>query len=159
MVDAAMNEACSAGTGSFIEEQGKRFEACAMSFTSTKKPCRRWWRLLGQHCSVFMAEVIDEAVAQGVEQRAIISGIYDSIIQNYLNRVKGNRSVGQVVFCQGMPFASDALAAAVVRQTDAEVIIPPTPAQSAPWASRCSPAAPPRSYPKPSIPSASWPPR
>ena len=25
VVDAAMNEACSAGTGSFIEEQGKRF--------------------------------------------------------------------------------------------------------------------------------------
>ena len=81
----------------------------------------------GQHCSVFMAEVIDEAVAAGVEQRAIIAGLYDSIIQNYLHRVKGNRSVGQVIFCQGMPFAADALAAAVARQTGSEVIIPPNP--------------------------------
>ena len=60
-----------------------------------------------------------------MEQRTIIAGIYDSIIQNYLNRVKGNRSVGDVIFCQGMPFASDALAAAVARQTGSEVIVPP----------------------------------
>ena len=59
-----------------------------------------------------MAEIIDEAVAAGVESRAVIAGIYDSIVQNYLNRVKGSRSVGEVVFCQGKPFASDALAAA-----------------------------------------------
>jgi activator of 2-hydroxyglutaryl-CoA dehydratase len=30
IVDAAMNEACSAGTGSFIAEQGTRFEAYQM---------------------------------------------------------------------------------------------------------------------------------
>ena len=32
-----------------------------------------------------------------------------------------------MVFCQGMPFSSDALAAAVARQTGAEVIVPPKP--------------------------------
>lgn len=128
VIDCAMNEACSAGTGSFIEEQGGKFagledvtqlggEALAASHGVS----------LGQHCSVFMAEVIDEAVAAGVEQRAILAGLYDSIVQNYLNRVKGSRSVGQVVFCQGMPFASDALAAAVARQTGVEVIVPPNP--------------------------------
>ena len=74
-----------------------------------------------------MAEVIDEAVAAGEEQPAIISGLYDSIIKNYLNRVKGNRSIGKVIFCQGMPFSADALAAAVARQTGSEVIVPPNP--------------------------------
>ncbi len=74
-----------------------------------------------------MAEVIGEAVASGCDQREIIAGLYDSIIQNYLHRVKGNRSVGSVIFCQGMPFASDALAAAVARQTGSEIIIPPNP--------------------------------
>jgi len=44
-----------------------------------------------------------------------------------LNRVKGNRSVGKVIFCQGMPFSADALAAAVARQTGSEVIVPPNP--------------------------------
>ena len=64
-----------------------------------------------------MAEVIDEAITQGVERDAIIAGLYDSVIQNYLNRVKGTRTVGSRIFCQGMPFSSPALAAAVVRQT------------------------------------------
>jgi predicted CoA-substrate-specific enzyme activase len=128
IVDCAMNEACSAGTGSFIEEQGRKFadikdiqQLGQIALNSSRGVS------LGQHCSVFMAEVIDEAVAAGVEQPAIMSGLYDSIVKNYLNRVKGNRSVGKVIFCQGMPFSSDALAAAVARQTGSEVIVPPNP--------------------------------
>ncbi|MFQ5973252.1 MAG: acyl-CoA dehydratase activase-related protein [Alphaproteobacteria bacterium] len=128
VVDAAMNEACSAGTGSFIEEQGKKFssieDVVQLGEEALQADCGV---SLGQHCSVFMAEVIDEAVAAGVAQNSIVAGIYDSVIQNYLNRVKGCRSVGEVVFCQGMPFESDALAAAVARQTGAKVIIPPSP--------------------------------
>ena len=128
IIDCAMNEACSAGTGSFIEEQGRKFAGI--------EDVRQLGQValgasegvsLGQHCSVFMAEVIDEAVSAGVAQPAIISGLYDSIIKNYLNRVKGNRLVGKVIFCQGMPFSADALAAAVARQTGSEVIVPPNP--------------------------------
>ncbi len=128
IADAAMNEACSAGTGSFIAEQGRKFRDIrdVVHLGEVALAAERGISL-GQHCSVFMAEVIDAAVASGVEQPAIIAGIYDAIIQNYLNRVKGNRSVGQRIFCQGMPFASDALAAAVVRQTGADVIVPPNP--------------------------------
>lgn len=128
VIDAAMNEACSAGTGSFIEEQGKKFSGIENVVQLGQDALAGEEGIsLGQHCSVFMAEIIDEAVAAGEENQTIIAGIYDSIIQNYLNRVKGSRSVGDVVFCQGMPFAADALAAAVVRQTDSEVIIPPNP--------------------------------
>ena len=128
IIDCAMNEACSAGTGSFIEEQGRKFNGIGdvrqLGRAAMAAPCGV---SLGQHCSVFMAEVIDEAVSAGVEQPAIISGLYDSIIKNYLNRVKGNRSVGKVIFCQGMPFAADALATAVARQTGSQVIVPPNP--------------------------------
>lgn len=128
VVDCAMNEACSAGTGSFIEEQGGKFAGIAGVVQLGEEALRAGRCVsLGQHCSVFMAEVIGEAVAAGREQREIIAGLYDSIIQNYLHRVKGNRSVGAVIFCQGMPFASDALAAAVARQTGSEIIIPPNP--------------------------------
>jgi predicted CoA-substrate-specific enzyme activase len=128
VIDAAMNEACSAGTGSFIEEQGKKFQGIQDVAHLGKEALEAPSGIsLGQHCSVFMAEIIDEAVAAGADQRSIVAGIYDSIIQNYLNRVKGSRTVGQVIFCQGMPFAADALAAAVVRQTGSEVVIPPNP--------------------------------
>jgi predicted CoA-substrate-specific enzyme activase len=128
VVDAAMNEACSAGTGSFIEEQGKRFEGVEDVVQLGNLAMEADGGVaLGQHCSIFMAEVIDEAVAADVDRRRIVAGIYDSVISNYLNRVKGSRSVGQVIFCQGMPFSADALAAAVARQTGAEVIVPPSP--------------------------------
>jgi len=128
VIDAAMNEACSAGTGSFIEEQGKKFSGIRDVIHLADEALKSESGVsLGQHCSVFMAEIIDEAVASHVPSGAIIAGIYDSIIQNYLNRVKGSRSVGRVIFCQGMPFASDALAAAVARQTGSRVVVPPNP--------------------------------
>jgi activator of 2-hydroxyglutaryl-CoA dehydratase/predicted nucleotide-binding protein (sugar kinase/HSP70/actin superfamily) len=128
IIDCAMNEACSAGTGSFIEEQGGKFAGIAdvRQLGQAGLAAPRGVSL-GQHCSVFMAEVIDEAVAAGEEPSAIISGLYDSIIKNYLNRVKGNHTLGKVIFCQGMPFAADALAAAVARQTGCQVIVPPNP--------------------------------
>jgi predicted CoA-substrate-specific enzyme activase len=128
VVDAAMNEACSAGTGSFIEEQGRKFSGIDTVAQLGIEALKADGAIsLGQHCSVFMAEIIDEAVSAGTDPRAIFAGIYDSIVQNYLNRVKGSRSVGEVIFCQGMPFSSDALAAAVARQTGSEVIVPPNP--------------------------------
>ena len=128
VIDCAMNEACSAGTGSFIEEQGRKFAGIEkVAQLGTAALAAPEGVSLGQQCSVFMAEIIDEAVGAGLAQNTIIAGLYDSIIQNYLNRVKGSRTVGQVIFCQGMPFAADALAAAVARQTGSEVIIPPNP--------------------------------
>lgn len=128
IVDCAMNEACSAGTGSFIEEQGKKFNHIdSLKQLADIALHAKYGVSLGQHCSVFMTQVIEEAVASGIETSAILAGIYDSVVLNYFYRVKGNRSVGNVVFCQGMPFASDALACAVVRQTHAEVVVPPNP--------------------------------
>jgi len=128
VVDAAMNEACSAGTGSFIEEQGRRFHGIQdVEHLGRIAMEADGCAALGQHCSIFMAEVMDEAVASEVSQERIIAGIYHSVVANYLNRVKGSRGVGQVIFCQGMPFASDALASAVAGQTGAEIIIPPKP--------------------------------
>lgn len=128
IVDAAMNEACSAGTGSFIEEQGRKFKDVSdLHSLSELAISAQSGVSLGQHCSVFMSQVIEEAIASGVSTPEILAGIYDSVILNYFYRVKGNRSVGSTVFCQGMPFQSPALAAAVVRQTQADVIIPPNP--------------------------------
>jgi activator of 2-hydroxyglutaryl-CoA dehydratase/predicted nucleotide-binding protein (sugar kinase/HSP70/actin superfamily) len=133
VVDAAMNEACSAGTGSFIEEQGVRLGNLDVEALARVAVGADACAALGQHCAVFMAEILDEAAAAGVTRPRLVAGLYDSVVQNYLNRVKGNRSVGEVVFCQGMPFAADALAAAVARQTGAEVIVPPNPGTVGAW--------------------------
>lgn len=128
IVDAAMNEACSAGTGSFIEEQGCKFKdiSSLSQLSDLALECDAGVSL-GQHCSVFMTQIIEEATAAGISTPQILAGIYDSVVLNYFYRVKGNRSVGDVVFCQGMPFCTDALPAAVARQTRSEVIVPPNP--------------------------------
>ena len=129
VVDAAMNEACSAGTGSFIAEQGVKFDGVGddVAFLALLAENAKSGVSLGQHCSVFMAEVIDEAISQGVDREAIIVGLFDSVVQNYLNRVKGTRTIGRRIFCQGMPFSSPVLAAAVARQTGRRVVVPPNP--------------------------------
>ncbi|MBN2196851.1 MAG: CoA activase [Polyangiaceae bacterium] len=127
VTDAAMNEACSAGTGSFIAEQGAKLDGGDPRELGERALRAGAGVSLGQHCSVFMAEVMDEAITQGIDRDAIIAGLFDSVIQNYLNRVKGSRTVGRRIFCQGMPFSSDALAAAVARQTGATVVVPPNP--------------------------------
>jgi predicted CoA-substrate-specific enzyme activase len=128
VTDAAMNEACSAGTGSFIEEQGRKFEGVDDVASLGRLAIQSDHGVsLGQHCSVFMAELIDHAVSAGQSRDAILAGLYDSVVQNYVKRVKGTRSIGQRIFCQGMPFLSDALAAAVARHTGQTVVIPPDP--------------------------------
>ncbi|ACL67281.1 CoA-substrate-specific enzyme activase [Anaeromyxobacter dehalogenans 2CP-1] len=127
VVDAAMNEACSAGTGSFIEEQGRRLGGLDAAALGREAIGADGCVALGQHCAVFMAEILDQAAAAGAPRAHVVAGLYESVVQNYVNRVKGARPVGQVVFCQGMPFSADALAAAVARQTGAEVIVPPSP--------------------------------
>lgn len=69
IIDCAMNEACSAGTGSFIEEQGRKFAGIEdVRQLGSIGLAAQSGVSLGQHCSVFMAEVIDDAVAAGIEQ-------------------------------------------------------------------------------------------
>ena len=101
VVDAAMNEACSAGTGSFIEEQGRRLGGLGAAELGREAIEADGCVALGQHCAVFMAEILDEAAAAGADRRHVIAGLYESVIQNYLNRVKGQRSVGQVDLLPG----------------------------------------------------------
>jgi len=68
VVDCAMNEACSAGTGSFIEEQGGKFPGIhGVEQLGAEAMLAPQCVSLGQHCSVFMAEVIGEAVAAGCD--------------------------------------------------------------------------------------------
>ncbi|MBM4143021.1 MAG: CoA activase [Lentisphaerae bacterium] len=126
--EAALNEACSAGTGSFIEEQGRRVAGLRGADELAAEALRAESAVsFGQHCSVFMAEIIEEALGSGVPREAVAAGIYDSVVLNFLNRVKGARPIGRKVFCQGMPFASPALAAAVAGRIGREVIVPPEP--------------------------------
>lgn len=125
--DYAMNEACSAGTGSFLEEACSEslgietVEIAGIAFESTSPPN------FNDQCAAFISSDIKTAVQEGVGREDIVAGLVYSICQNYLNRVKGNRPVGRKIFMQGGVCYNSAVPAAMAQLCGQEIIVPPEP--------------------------------
>jgi predicted CoA-substrate-specific enzyme activase len=125
VVDFTMNEACAAGTGSFLEEQAERmdiqikgeFSELALS---SQAPIR-----LGERCTVFMERDITPYLQQGASKPDLTAGLAYSIAYNYLNRVVRGRRVGNTVYFQGGTAYNDSVAAAFATILDREIIVPP----------------------------------
>jgi predicted CoA-substrate-specific enzyme activase len=127
-IDYAMNEACSAGTGSFLEESaaGDLSIHSAVDIgpiaLNADAPLK-----FGEHCSAFINSDIRKAVQQGASRENITAGIVCSIVANYLNRVVGNRTIGGKVFLQGGVAKNPAVPLAFAMLFDKEIILPPNP--------------------------------
>lgn len=125
--DYAMNEACSAGTGSFLEEACSESlgietrEIAGSAFASASPPN------FNDQCAAFIGSDIKTAVQEGVRREDIVAGLVYSICQNYLNRVKGNRPVGRKIFMQGGVCYNNAVPAAMAQLCGQEIIVPPEP--------------------------------
>jgi predicted CoA-substrate-specific enzyme activase len=125
VVDFTMNEACAAGTGSFLEEQAEKLginikeEFAELAFES-ESPIR-----LGERCTVFMEKEITPYLQRGAEKKDIVAGLAYSIVTNYLNRVVRGRRLGNVIYFQGGTAYNDAVAAAFATVLDKEIIVPP----------------------------------
>ena len=55
----------------------------------------------GEHCSAFINSDIRKAIQQGAAREDIVAGLVFSIVANYLNRVVGNRAIGEHIVLQG----------------------------------------------------------
>jgi predicted CoA-substrate-specific enzyme activase len=127
-IDYAMNEACSAGTGSFLEEsaRGDLNIACAAEIgdiaVRAKEPLK-----FGEHCSAFINSDIRNAIQQGASREDITAGIVTSIVSNYLNRVVGNRTIGNTVVLQGGVAKNKAIPLAFAMLLDKNILVPPDP--------------------------------
>jgi len=125
VVDFTMNEACAAGTGSFLEEQAEKLginikkEFARLAFQSNR-PIR-----LGERCTVFMEKEITPYLQQGAEKEDIVAGLAYSIVINYLNRVVRGRKIGDVIYFQGGTAYNDSVAAAFTTILNKQVIVPP----------------------------------
>jgi len=125
VVDFTMNDACAAGTGSFLEEQAEdlniniisEFASIAMS---SENPVR-----LGERCTVFMGRDLNSFLQQGASKEDLIAGLAYSVVYNYLNRVVRDRKIGDLIFFQGGTAYNDAVAAAFAKVTGKEIIVPP----------------------------------
>ncbi len=125
--DYAMNEACSAGTGSFLEEAAK--ESFDIEMTEIEEIAMRGENPpnFNDQCSAFISSDIKSAIQEGIEIEDICAGLVYSICLNYTNRVKGNRPVGNKVFMQGGVCYNKAVPVAMAALTDKEIIVPPEP--------------------------------
>jgi predicted CoA-substrate-specific enzyme activase len=124
-LDFDMNKVCAAGTGSFLHELANKyginivgeFQEIALSAKSPVK--------LAERCTVFMESDLMSYHQKGVPQEDLIGGLCYAIVHNYLNRVVGNRKIGQRVMFLGGPSLNKAVVAAFENVLGRGLIIPP----------------------------------
>jgi len=125
VVDFEMNKVCAAGTGSFLEEQAEKlniniineFGEMALGSDSPVK--------LGDRCTVFMESDLNSFMQKGARNENLVGGLAYSIVYNYLQKVVGDRKVGDKIFFQGGVTNNKAVVAAFEQVLGKKIIIPP----------------------------------
>jgi len=125
--DYAMNEACSAGTGSFLEESayeslGIKVEEIAELALQGDRPPN-----FNDQCAAFISSDIKNATHEGISTENILAGLVYSICFNYSNRVKGDRPVGRKIFMQGGVCYNRAVPYAMAGILKKPIVVPPEP--------------------------------
>ena len=125
--DYAMNEACSAGTGSFIEESA--YESLGVNVRDIEPIAMKGFNPpnFSDQCAAFISSDIKTAQQEGLSREDIIAGLVYSICQNYVNRVMGNRQIGKKIFMQGGVCYNKSIPIAMAALTGKEIIVPPEP--------------------------------
>jgi len=125
VVDFAMNEACAAGTGSFLEEQAEKLGISikgefAKLALGAGAPTR-----LGERCTVFMERDVTGWLHKGETVPNLVAGLAYSIALNYLNRVVRGRKIGNAIYFQGGTAYNDAVTAAFASLLGKKITVPP----------------------------------
>jgi len=129
ITDIVVNEACSAGCGSFLENFAKTMgvptaEIAGRAFRSSH-PAE-----LGSRCTVFMNSRIITEQKNGKEVDDILAGLCRSIIENVFTkviRISSLDSLGERIVVQGGTFCNDAVLRAIEQYTGREVVRAPYP--------------------------------
>ncbi|MGA2809128.1 MAG: acyl-CoA dehydratase activase [Terracidiphilus sp.] len=123
----AMNNACSAGTGSFLEESaqsdlGVGVSGIADIAVTAPAPVK-----FKTTCAAFINSDIRIAQQQGQERDNILAGLVCAIAENYLTKVKGQRPVGNKVLLQGGVALNRAVGYAFAHRVGRPIVIPSNP--------------------------------
>ncbi len=127
VIDSIMlNEACSAGCGSFIENFAHSLGMGIREFTALGLTARHPVDL-GTRCTVFMNSKVKQAHKDGAEVSDIAAGIAVSIVRNALYkviRIKSPADLGDKLVVQGGTFYNDAVLRALEKTIGREVVRP-----------------------------------
>ncbi|MGC1391359.1 MAG: acyl-CoA dehydratase activase [Bacteroidales bacterium] len=125
VVDFEMNKVCAAGTGSFLEEQAEKLninivEEFGCMALKSECPVK-----LGDRCTVFMESDLNSFMQKGARNENLVGGLAYSIVYNYLQKVVGDRRIGNKIFFQGGVTNNKAVVAAFEQVVGKKIIIPP----------------------------------
>jgi predicted CoA-substrate-specific enzyme activase len=125
VVDFEMNKVCAAGTGSFLEEQAEKLNINIIGdfgklALSAENPVK-----LGDRCTVFMESDLNSFMQKGAHNENLVGGLAYSIVYNYLQKVVGDRKIGEKIFFQGGVTNNKAVVAAFEQVVGKKIIIPP----------------------------------
>ncbi len=126
-IDYAMNNACSAGTGSFLEESAQGDLGIAVSDIADIALAAPAPVQFKSTCAAFINSDIRIAQQEGHSRDNIVAGLVYAIAANYLTKVKGQRPVGEKVFLQGGVALNRALGYAFAHSVGRQIVIPPHP--------------------------------
>ncbi|HAM10581.1 MAG TPA: CoA activase [Bacteroidales bacterium] len=125
VVDFEMNKVCAAGTGSFLEEQAEKLninivEEFGCTALGSDCPVK-----LGDRCTVFMESDLNSFMQKGAKNDNLVGGLAYSIVYNYLQKVVGDRKIGNKIFFQGGVTNNKAVVAAFEKVVGKKILIPP----------------------------------
>lgn len=121
-----LNEACSAGCGSFIETFAKSLNLTLDEFTEAALTARNPVDL-GTRCTVFMNSKVRQAQKDGAKVGDIAAGLCSSVVRNACYKVmklSGPEELGEYVSAQGGAFAGDGLLRALEQHLGRSVVRP-----------------------------------
>ena len=123
----AMNNACSAGTGSFLEESAHSDLGIGVSDIADIALAAASPVKFKTTCAAFINSDIRIAQQQGQGRDNILAGLVYAIAENYLTKVKGQRPVGKKVLLQGGVALNRAVGYAFAQRVGRPIVIPANP--------------------------------
>jgi len=125
IVDFEMNKVCAAGTGSFLEEQAEKLDINIKKEFGDLALSSRQPVSLGDRCTVFMESDLNSHQQKGAKKENLVGGLAYSIVQNYIQKVVGDKPIGDKIFFQGGVTNNRSVVAAFEKVTGKPITIPP----------------------------------
>ncbi|MHA1147408.1 MAG: acyl-CoA dehydratase activase [Promethearchaeota archaeon] len=126
-IDYAMNEGCSAGTGSFLEESASVDMGIPVTEISKIAEQSEHPIAFGERCAAFINTDLRNALQQGASREDVIAGLVYSIADNYISRIVGPRYIGSTLLFLGGVALNKAVALAMAARSQRKVVVPAFP--------------------------------
>lgn len=122
-VDFAMNNVCAAGTGSFLDYQAARMGIGIEDLAELAASAATGARIAGR-CGIFAETDLIEKQQRGVPRDAVLRGLCEALVRNFLAGVARGKPIEPPVVFQGGVAANRAVVEAFQRELATAVAVP-----------------------------------